>query len=112
MVRVYGSTGTKNNWSKLSGKIPTDRESEHHEEDLWVHVPLIAPSAGLQVETDGLCQRLSRKHGCTHVLENWRVVQRMELGVQRCAIKFSTTSVTLLHYERWKRWEWEIIRVL
>ena len=86
MVRVYGSAGTENSWSKLSGKIPTDRESEHHEEDLWRHLPIIAPSAGLQIETDGLCQRLSRKHGCTHVPENWRVVQRMELGVQRCAI--------------------------
>ena len=86
MVRVYGSAGTENSWSKLSGKIPTGRESEHHEEDLWIHVPLIAPSAGLQVETDGLCQRLSRKHGCTHVPENWRIVQRMELGVQRCSI--------------------------
>ena len=26
--------------------------------------------------------------------------------------KLSTTSVSLPHYERWKRWEWEIIRVL
>ena len=86
VVRVYGSTGTENRWSEHSGEISTDCEPEYHEEDLWIHVPGIASSAGVQVETDGLCQRLSREHGCAHVPEDRRVVQRMEPGVQRCAV--------------------------
>ena len=86
VVRVYGSTGTENRWSEHSGEISTDCEPEYHEEDLWIHVPGIASSAGVQVETDGLCQRLSREHGCAHVPEDRRAVQRVEPGVQRCAV--------------------------
>ena len=86
LLQVHGSIGTENCWRKLSSKISTYGGPEHHEKDLWIHVPRIAPSAGLQVDTDGLRQRLPREHWRTHVLENWRAVQRMEPGVQRCAV--------------------------
>ena len=77
--------GPKKGWSELSSEIQTYREPEHNEEGIWIHVPCFIASAGVQVKTDGFRQRLSRKHGCAHVLENWRAVQRMEPGVQRCA---------------------------